>query len=236
MSKAYGGSRHGVVEAETRTGQNRNMLDYLARSNSDAYESAYSKFATDRASSIGVQTTNASNTQGDFIRKMQGGAQFAGFGAQAQGMDSEAINNLVKTGAIDQATADSMIQGDYREFLRMQDAPMERYMQMAGILSGTPTNKSTTGTETTSQKSSLLGQLIGAGATAASFFSDRRLKTDIAPLGRLRSGLRLYAFRYLWSPVRHVGVMADEARALVPAAVSRVFGFDLVDYRKLGVE
>jgi hypothetical protein len=67
--------------------------------------------------------------------------------------------------------------------------------------------------------------------------SDRRLKTAIARLATLACGLGLYRFKYLWSRVEYVGVMAQEVLEVRPDAVIRGSdGFMRVDYRMLGIE
>jgi hypothetical protein len=67
--------------------------------------------------------------------------------------------------------------------------------------------------------------------------SDRRLKTGIARVATLPSGLGLYRFKYLWSHVEYVGVMAQEVLGVVPAAVVKgADGFLRVDYQMLGLE
>ena len=67
--------------------------------------------------------------------------------------------------------------------------------------------------------------------------SDRRLKTGIRRLATLSSGLGLYRFKYLWSDVEYVGVMAQEVREVAPqAVVEGAGGFLRVDYAMLGLE
>jgi hypothetical protein len=66
--------------------------------------------------------------------------------------------------------------------------------------------------------------------------SDRRLKRDIVPLGRLASGIRLYRYRYAWSEQIYVGAMAQEVDAIVPQAVMRgADGYLRVNYTALGL-
>jgi hypothetical protein len=67
--------------------------------------------------------------------------------------------------------------------------------------------------------------------------SDIRLKRDIAPLRRLDNGLGLYRFRYLWSDVAYVGVMAQEVEQIRPDAVMRgADGYLRVNYDALGLK
>ena len=75
------------------------------------------------------------------------------------------------------------------------------------------------------------GQFAGAlGAAAVTKYSDRRLKTDIVKLGTLPDGLGVYAFTYIESGSRDVGVMADEVEKVFPDAVTEVRGYKMVDY------
>jgi hypothetical protein len=61
------------------------------------------------------------------------------------------------------------------------------------------------------------------------------LKRDILRVGRLDNGLPLYRFRYLWSDVVYVGVMAQDVLPVMPEAVLvGEDGFMRVDYERLG--
>lgn len=76
--------------------------------------------------------------------------------------------------------------------------------------------------------------LFGLGSAAITKYSDRRLKRDIKRIGETPiMKLPLYAFRYLWDDVLHVGVMAQEAIKVCPKAVSIRHGFMAVDYSVL---
>ncbi len=74
------------------------------------------------------------------------------------------------------------------------------------------------------------------GPTSTTGVSDIRLKRDIALLSRLDNGLGLYCYRYLWSDLVYVGVMAQEVEKVMPEAVARgADGYLRVDYRRLGL-
>lgn len=83
-------------------------------------------------------------------------------------------------------------------------------------------------------------QLVGLGLTAASMFSDRRLKSNIRYTGDER-GIRKYS--WAWNKLANAlglhghghGVMADEVEESHPDAVSTKDGYLIVDYSKLGV-
>ena len=75
-----------------------------------------------------------------------------------------------------------------------------------------------------------LGSSVGG-----SLFSDRRLKRNIVRIGSTRSGLGVYSYNYLWSETPEVGVMADEAEALFPSAVTEHWtGYKMVNYSLIG--
>lgn len=68
------------------------------------------------------------------------------------------------------------------------------------------------------------------------YLSDVRVKRDIALLRRLDNGIGLYRFRYLWSDIVYVGVMAQEVASIVPDAVTRgADGYLRVNYARLGL-
>lgn len=69
-------------------------------------------------------------------------------------------------------------------------------------------------------------------ANLTSWFSDRRLKTNIKHIGKTHGGLNVYSYDYLWGEPS-IGVMADEV-AHIPGAVStHSSGFKMVDYSKV---
>lgn len=72
--------------------------------------------------------------------------------------------------------------------------------------------------------------LIAAGLM---FASDRRVKDDIVPIGKLDNGLTVYRFRYKGDPRVSIGVMADEAEKLRPEAVVEIHGIKHVNYGAL---
>lgn len=77
----------------------------------------------------------------------------------------------------------------------------------------------------------ILGGLFGLGAAGIKA-SDRRLKRDIRRVGSYRNGLPKYEFRYRHGGRRYVGVMSDDVRKVRPEAVTRIDGYDAVNYRK----
>jgi hypothetical protein len=73
-----------------------------------------------------------------------------------------------------------------------------------------------------------MGQM--AGMAAMMMMSDRRLKTDIEPVGKLDNGLTVYRYRYLNSLAFQIGLMADEVEKVCPKAVAEIGAFKAVNY------
>jgi hypothetical protein len=66
--------------------------------------------------------------------------------------------------------------------------------------------------------------------------SDRRLKKDVTRIASHPAGFGIYQFKYLWSDIEYVGVMAQEVRRTMPNAVVRgADGFLRVDYAAIGM-
>lgn len=75
----------------------------------------------------------------------------------------------------------------------------------------------------------LLGQ---GGMAAATYFSDRRLKSNIERIGTHRLGIGIYEYDIFGG--RQVGVMADEVEAVMPEAViQHPSGYKMVNYGAL---
>jgi hypothetical protein len=81
---------------------------------------------------------------------------------------------------------------------------------------------------------STLGSIFGLGGTlgAAAILSDRRTKTDIAPIGITDAGLTVYRFRYKSGGPVHIGFMADEVEKVKPwAVIDTPSGYKMVNYQ-----
>jgi len=74
--------------------------------------------------------------------------------------------------------------------------------------------------------------ILGAIGTAASFFSDRRLKTNIKKIGRL-GDVNLYEWNWKETGLKDQGFMADEIQTIYPDLVQTVNGFLSVIYDKV---
>lgn len=237
---AFGGTRQAVQDAETAKGINSNILGYLANSNQAAYENAQGQFNTDANRQLTAGSTNAGLDQQELDRRVAAGAALGNLGQQASGANAESINNLLKTGGVDQQTQDNSDQAQYQEFLRLQNGDIGRDQDIMSILAGTPRDvtTNTSGTTKSTQNAGLMNTLMGLGGIAGSIWSDERLKRDIVRVGELSDGMPVVDFNYrdgLGLPEgRFRGVMAQDVERLRPHALGpTVNGFKTVNYEML---
>lgn len=238
---AFGGDRHAILMGEVMRDQNTARNDYVDQSNQSAYNDAASRWQADRAANMEAGEFNSNQGQRTYDRILSAGGQMGNLGTASGELASRGVGNLLTTGMVDQDVRQRSNDAAYQDYLRTQTAPLDRYNQLTGILSGVPINRTTTenGTQTSQTSNSLGSSLLGIGAIGASMFqpmkiSDRRLKRDIRKVGELAKGIGLYAYRYLWPSTVQVGVMADEVGARIPEAVELGSnGFFRVNYGKL---
>lgn len=77
----------------------------------------------------------------------------------------------------------------------------------------------------------MLGGIAGIGSSLLGLFSDRRLKEDIKPIGKLDNGLTVYSYRMKGDTRTQIGLMADEVAEMHPGAIIRhPSGFAMVNY------
>jgi hypothetical protein len=78
---------------------------------------------------------------------------------------------------------------------------------------------------------------VPTSSASNSTASDVRLKRDVVRVDAHPLGFGIYGFKYLWSDVEHVGVLAQEVAERVPAAVVEgPGGYLAVDYSAIGME
>lgn len=249
QSQAFGGSRYGIQQAQT-AGQ---LALARAQTQGGLLNDMYGQAVTASNEDAGRQQ------QADLANQS---SNLTGAGLLANiGQDTDA-SHLANLNAQDvlgsQETAQNNTAAQYPLTYQTQ---LESLLQglNTGQYSGQTTDASGTSNthETQTSDPGVLGALgtaaqiaalfatggmsaaasLGASAasgTLGSFMSDRRLKRDAVQVGVRGDGLKLWLFRYLWSPIWHVGVMAQEVLKVKPHAVARhPDGFFMVNYGAL---
>lgn len=83
------------------------------------------------------------------------------------------------------------------------------------------------------QNQGMMNGLFGLGKTALGGWrmSDKRLKEDIKPIGKLNNGLPIYSFKYKDGGLMQLGLMAQDVEKEIPEAVAETdSGYKAVNY------
>ncbi len=207
---AFGGSRHGVAEAEARKG----FADTAAQTVSGLRQSGYS------------QAQQAA--QGDIANRMQAQSMRMGAGAQLGQLGNQAFNtgqtlqqNQMQQGLMQQGLQQSLIDAARGQYQGFTNAPTASLAAPLAALGQTP-NQSTTTQDT---KRGLFDYLALGASVIPGLPSDTRLKTDIKPIGTYK-GVNLYTWNWndegkrIADPAQPTtGVMAQELRETHPHLV-----------------
>jgi hypothetical protein len=156
---------------------------------------------------------------------------------------------LASAGGLEQAQQQNDINAQIAQLNQAQAYPQQQLGILESALGMTPYDTGTSGSSaSTTQVSTnnpaqtalgamqMLGSLFSApaggtsaAAGAAALFggSDRRLKTDIAKVGKHHTGVPIYSYRYKGDPKHYpkvVGPMAEDVAKIAPHAVSAIPG------------
>jgi hypothetical protein len=219
LSGAYGGTGQGVQDALTNYFTNQNV----ANASGQAYSNAYS-------SAINQQQTSLNQLLAAAGGQTQLGSSIAGNNATLASL-------LASIGGQQQQAGQTGIQNAINLNQQNQLMPLSEGATLASILAGIPKDTTTMGQQNTqtSQPNNVLFSLLGSllGGSSGLISSDVRLKEDIAPVGKLRDGQNIYAFKYKGDATPRIGLMAQEVEKTRPdAVITFPSGLKMVDYGK----
>lgn len=134
---AFGGSRHGVANAET----NRAFLDQVARSSAGLNQNAYNTALQSAQFDIGNRNQMSQFNSGLGMQNanLQGNLQNLGFGQQQQ-----VNNNLMNQGNMLQANQQALINAAQGQFQGFAGSPQQSLATLLSAISGVPSPISTT--------------------------------------------------------------------------------------------
>ena len=144
---AFGGSRHGILNAENERNRMQNMGDLQFRGAQQGFQNAQQMFGTDQA------------------RALQAGSQAGQLGALQSQLGYQDAQALQGIGAQQQALDQQSLDTAYGDYLEQREYPYRQTNFALGALRGTPyeTRTESTGTGTSTQLApSILGQVGGA--------------------------------------------------------------------------
>jgi len=225
-SGAFGGSGAALTKSATE--------DALARGRG-ATSANLRDQGFSRAADLAIQDANLSMADRDQKARF-------GFGGGTQSLNAAGMLGDIAGAQGAETRANTQQQIDMGQIIRqieqeMRNAPLNlvdwqsQIADLIGPFSGETSTGTSSGGGSALDKA---GKVAAIAGTVAKIFSDERLKTDVVKLGVRSDGLGVYLYRYLWSPARFIGVMAQEVLKVKPSAVHRDrSGFLMVDYGAL---
>lgn len=139
---------------------------------------------------------------------------------------------VTSAGQLEDQAKQQQLTADFTKWQSEDMQPWTRLGLLQSAAAGSAGNYGTN-TQTVSQP---FNALQGVGALGSMFTkSDARLKTGIKPVG-VKNGHTIYEWRYIGSPMRYRGVMAQDVIDINPSAVIVQNGYYAVDYSALGLE
>jgi len=236
---AFGGDRAGIAAAVLQGQQSLNEGNVLSNLLNTGYQSALGTAQQQQGVDLSAQQANlaregsaaqqlyneasgtASGLAGVGNQQYTQGANTAnelgalGTGAQAAGL--QGAQAQLAAGQVEQQTQQAQDTAQYNQFLQQQSYPFQTAQFLANIAEGT-------------------GSLSGSTTTTTQpggFFSDKRLKEDIEPIGETYDGQKIYKYRYKDGDKRkQIGLMAQDVEKKHPHAVGLAGGYRTVDYDK----
>lgn len=206
---AFGGSRHGIAEAETRKGFSQQAQDFVGEQQAAAYQSAVQNILADA------------------------GLQSGAAGALSQ-MGMNTLGAQMQTGAAQQALDQAQLQADYSQFQLAQQHPLSQLNALLAGASGIPQGYGTTTSHDPFGGLTAVGKVLGGvgsvgqgGGFGALFgASDVRLKENVQPIEGV-SGIQFYTWDWNNEAKRigvenqaTIGVMAQELELKHPDLVT----------------
>lgn len=215
-----------------RTGSTANqnaLTSQLGNLSANIFSQGYDNAANRSITSANDLNANAATRTG---QQLQAGQLAPGLANN----DYTDLQNLLSVGGAQDQQSQAQLNDLLQRWQYTQQQPWSILNQYGGAVSGLgglmPASSSGSSTQTQPGQS-MIPSLLGAGLTAATMFSDRRLKTDIKRIGTADNGLPLYTFRYKGGDQLQVGLMADDVEKTKPdAVVHDPSGFMKVDYQR----
>ena len=250
-SGAFGGSRHGIAEAETNRAFAKQAADTAAQLRQGGYTQAQNLAGqdvgfTNQASQFGAGAQNASmvtNQQAGMQasqNRLSAASQLGQLGQQAFDTGQTIQSNQMQQGLMQQGLQQALIdaaRGQYAGYTGSPGSSLNAPLAALGVAG--PSSGSTT-TQTSSPG---LFDYFSTAAMAAAKMSDPRLKTNIKPRGEV-GGVNFYDWEWndegkrIADPAQPTfGVMADELQKTHPHLVKRgEDGYLRVNYNGLAAE
>lgn len=184
---AFGGYRHGIMEAEAARNLNQGLQDIQDRGLQNAYQTGLGAFNQDRSAQLGANQLNNQFLQqaaqmgmtADQLNNQFGlqaaqqdlarGQAQAGLGQARQQAYQGDIQQLLSSGAMQQAQTQAGYDTAYQDFVNQRDYGRQNLNWLSGLLRGVPVSANSS-TSVSQPAPSQLSQMAGLGLGAAGLY------------------------------------------------------------------
>jgi len=168
MSGAFGDARHGVVESEQLKNQGQLVGDTTGKAWADAFANAMGMRTSDLSRLFGTQQAQEGADKSALERARTSGIDLTNLDKYGVSRALGLAGAQGGVGANERGVAQAGIDKDYEEYLRKTGFTDQQVAFLTQILSGTPTEKTMTGTgeQTTSAPNNSGWQALGGVASA----------------------------------------------------------------------
>jgi len=160
---AFGGSRHGIAEAEL----GRNVAQQLAQSSAGlrqaGFQNAQQMALADIQNRLGAQQFNVTSGLQGAQQRLGAGSQLANIANLGFGMGQKVQQNLMQQGALQQGLQQALIDAAKQQYAGYTGAPASSINYVTNALGAAPN----VGTQETSSKPGLFGMLTSIAGLAS---------------------------------------------------------------------
>lgn len=232
-ANAFGGSRQGVLEAETNRAAQETAAKTLTGLYSGAFGAATQLAGQDMTMAQQAALANQQAGLAGAGLNLQAGAQLGALGQTQQAMSQADIAALGNIGTMQQELAQATTDAERNlifEKFGLQQGALGALAPLAGNV-----NSTTKSTPSFMQSLGNVAQIAGAGMT---LFSDPSMKENVKPMKdalKKLSFLNGNTYNYIddEDDIPTGGIMADDVKKAVPGAVHNVGGKMAVEYPKV---
>lgn len=155
---AFGGSRHGVVDAET----NRNFFDVAGNTIAGLQNTAYNN-------ALGAAQQDISNLYNANSQNLEGARMLANLGLTGRQLTQQDIDTLNSVGGQQRQMSQAELDQAYKDFVEQRDYPLRQLAIKQSALSNTPYGSTTTQSASAPQTNPF-GAAAGGALLGSSLF------------------------------------------------------------------
>lgn len=166
-ARAFGGSRHGIAEAELGRGVTDILGQQASSLRAQAFQNAQAAAQQDIASRMAADQFNVQSGLSGQQARLAAAGQLADIGNIGFGMGQKVQQNLMQQGALQQGVQQALIDAVKQQYAGYTGAPASTIGYVSNALNAVPQGGGGTTTQTTSSSPGLFGMLSSIASLAS---------------------------------------------------------------------